>query len=91
MLKHLNIKIFGRVQGVFFRVTTQKKAEELGLNGFVKNDLDGSVHIEVEGDEQPLKQFIDWCFNGPKYAEVKNISVEEGAVGQYDHFEIRYN
>jgi acylphosphatase len=51
MKKHFNIRISGRVQGVFFRASTKAKAEELGISGFVQNEPDGSVYIEAEGEE----------------------------------------
>ena len=76
MLKHLNIKIFGRVQGVFFRHSAKQKAEELNIKGFAKNEPDGTVYIEAEGEEENLKQFLDWCYQGPILASVKKVEFE---------------
>jgi len=76
MLKHLNIKIFGRVQGVFFRHSAKQKAEELNIKGFVRNEPDGTVYIEAEGEEENLKQFLDWCHQGPILASVKKVEFE---------------
>ena len=73
MRKHLNIKIYGRVQGVFFRHSTKQKAKESGIKGFVRNEPDGVVYIEAEGEEENLKQFLDWCRRGPFLAKVKKV------------------
>jgi acylphosphatase len=60
----LNIKIFGQVQGVFFRGSAKQKAQDLGITGFVRNVL-GAVYIEAEGSEEALEQFLGWCRHGP--------------------------
>ena len=56
-MKHLEIKIFGKVQGVFFRSSARQKAGELGLSGFAENLADGSVEIEAEGGESGFPFF----------------------------------
>jgi acylphosphatase len=76
MPKHLNIKIYGRVQGVFFRHSAKQKAEELNIKGFAKNEPDGTVYIEAEGEEENLKKFLDWCYQGPPMASVKKVEFE---------------
>ena len=65
----------GRVQGVFYRAKTQKVAEGLGLNGWVKNCDDGSVEIHAEGDKAKLEELIEWCRKGPALASVSNIDL----------------
>lgn len=87
-MKHVSIKISGNVQGVFFRASTKDVAEKLGINGFVRNEINGSVYIEAEGEEKILKQFVDWCQHGPPHAIVENVSVVEGGVQHYTKFEI---
>jgi len=77
MTKHLNIKVFGRVQGVFFRYSAQRKIKELGIKGFARNEPDGSVYIEVEGEEAQLKEFVEWCHKGPPLAHVDRVEVQE--------------
>jgi len=59
-MTHFNIKIFGEVQGVFFRHSARLKAREIGITGFVKNEPDGAVYMEAEGDEKTLGQFLEW-------------------------------
>jgi len=76
-MKYVRLRIHGRVHGVFFRDSAMKKANDLGLFGFVRNDLDGSVYIEVEGEEERLGEFVGWCKDGPPMAKVKEIEVEE--------------
>ncbi len=87
MLKHLDIKIFGFVQGVGFRYYVQEKARELGLAGFVKNKADGSVYIEIEGRVDDLDKFLKWCRKGPGFARVSKINVKEGVVEGFGSFE----
>ena len=88
-MKHLAIKITGRVQGVFFRASTKDKAEKLAIKGFVRNDRNNSVYIEAEGTEENLKQFIEWCHRGPDRAEVKSVIVEEGNIRGFTMFEVK--
>lgn len=79
MLKHLNIKVNGRVQGVFFRKFTKEQAQKLGLKGTVENLADGSVYIEVEGEQELLDKFIKLCHKGPMMAAVSNVDITESA------------
>ncbi|MFD2564398.1 acylphosphatase [Aquimarina rubra] len=90
MLKHYNISVKGKVQGVWYRKSTWEKAMELGVKGTVKNQFDGSVYIEAEGEENQLKVFIEWCAKGPEFAEVSDISFEEADPSFYQYFEILY-
>jgi len=75
-MKKIIIKVYGLVQGVFFRYTTRKVARNLGLTGFVKNMSDGSVYIEAEGPEDKLFKLLNFCKVGPKYAEVEKVDFE---------------
>jgi acylphosphatase len=64
MNKRFFIKVFGKVQGVGFRYYTQQKAQQLGLKGWVRNEMDGSVEIEAEGDEMSLAELISFIKKG---------------------------
>jgi acylphosphatase len=75
-MKHVNIKIFGEVQGVGFRDATYWKARKSQIAGFVMNEPDGSVYVEAEGDEDTLKEFVAWCAKGPFPARVERIKTE---------------
>ena len=76
-MKHLNIIVKGKVQRVNFRVSTKAVADQLGVKGFVKNQPDGSVYIEAEGDDFELDTFLDFCKEGPEGAEVTEIDIQE--------------
>ncbi|EJF09060.1 MULTISPECIES: acylphosphatase [Pontibacter] len=88
--KRVAMRIHGRVQGVFFRASTQGKALELGLYGFVQNEPDGTVYLEAEGKSEALKQLEEWAHQGPDRARVEKVEVEEkeGLRG-FDRFEQR--
>lgn len=88
MTKHWNIRIRGRVQGVFFRSATKAQAEKINLTGFVRNEPDDSVYLEVEGEEELLRQFLDWCRQGPSFARIEDIEVKEGELKNFDDFSI---
>ena len=89
MKKHYKIKIIGRVQGVAFRYYTKQKALELGLKGFVSNESDNSVYIEVEGEEVEIKKFLDWSKTGPDLARVEKMDFLESEIKYYTEFIIR--
>ena len=89
MQKHFTIKVFGKVQGVFYRATTKEVADQLGLKGFVRNEADGSVYIEVEGDELKLEKFIAWCKQGPRMAKVDRVDVTDVAWIGFENFDVR--
>jgi acylphosphatase len=89
MLTHLNLHITGKVQGVFYRDSTRRKAQELGITGFVRNQPDGSVYAEAEGTEEQLNQLVGWCHVGPERAQVSQVIVATGPVVGYKGFEIR--
>jgi acylphosphatase len=78
MQKQVILKIYGKVQGVFFRDSSRMKAKELGLSGWVGNEPDGTVQIVAEGSDKDLNRMIDWCKNGPDNAEVEKVNVEWG-------------
>lgn len=72
-MKRIIIRVFGIVQGVFFRYETRKIARNLGLTGIVKNLSDGSVYIEAEGEEDKLRELLKFAKKGPKLANVESI------------------
>lgn len=55
-------------------------ARKLALAGFVRNEGDGSILIEVEGQPTQLDQFVEWCRIGPPLAEVTNVTTEEMSI-----------
>ena len=87
-MKHLNITVTGKVQGVFFRTSTKAVADQLGVKGFVRNQPDNSVYIEAEGDDFALESFLEWCHEGPEKAHVDNVTSTEGEMKNYRNFEV---
>lgn len=75
-MKSITIKVLGKVQGVWFRASTQQKAIALGLCGTVQNHSDGTVFIEVAGKEKALEKFVAWCRQGPPNAMVEDLIIE---------------
>ena len=90
MIKHFNITISGKVQGVFYRASAKRKAEELGITGFVKNMSNGSVYIEAEGQMPQLSALIDWAKIGSTHAKVENVHFVPGDLIDFRGFEIRH-
>ncbi|GGE63741.1 acylphosphatase [Pedobacter psychrotolerans] len=88
MIKHIDIKVSGKVQGVFFRASTKAVADQMGIKGFVKNEKDGSVYIEAEAEQFILDAFIDWCKEGPDKSVVENVEVSDGALKDFRNFEV---
>lgn len=88
MKKAAILKITGRVQNVGFRHNTRKKAEEHNINGFAKNETDGSVYVEAAGEEENLDQFILWCHKGPTWARVDDVKIQEMPYREYDGFSV---
>lgn len=87
---HYDIKVTGKVQGVFFRANAQSKAEQLGITGWVRNEPDGTVSIAAEGKKDDLHKLIDWCKEGPDWANVNYVDYEEGEIENYESFRITY-
>jgi acylphosphatase len=89
-MKHINIIVFGHVQGVGFRNSAAHQARYLGISGYVKNLPDGCVYIEAEGDTTAISEFIKWCRKGPGYGRVENITTEESPLKFFTGFEVKY-
>jgi acylphosphatase len=83
------ILVKGKVQGVNYRFNAQAQAHKLHLTGFTKNLHDGDVIIHAEGKEDNINKFIEWCYVGPRLAEVSEVVVEEVPVFGYQTFEVK--
>ncbi len=88
-MKHYNIKVRGKVQGVFFREGTKAVADQLGVKGLIRNETDGSVYIEVEGEDWLLENFLEWCSEGPDRAQVESVEKEESEIVGFDNFIVK--
>ena len=83
--------IYGRVQGVFFRVETQRAAEGFGVLGWVRNKRDGSVEAVFEGRQQDVDATLNWCRQGPRMSRVDKMDVDwQDYTGEFPSFEITY-
>jgi acylphosphatase len=87
----VRIRIEGVVQGVFYRYSTQQKALELGVYGWVRNCPDGSVECLVEGERDKVEALILWCHHGPPGALVDKVKTQwEEYRGDVQGFSIKY-
>ena len=85
------VVITGRVQGVFFRVETQKAAQSLQVAGYVKNMPDGSVKALFQGDKEAVERMLQWCHTGAPLSRVDDVRVSQVPFQEgLDQMEIRY-
>jgi acylphosphatase len=77
------VVVRGRVQGVWFRESARERADELGVAGWVRNNTDGAVEAELEGDSRDVGALVAWFRRGPSRARVDSLDVDELApVGE---------
>ena len=89
--ERISLRIAGRVQGVGFRNFTQRKARQIGVSGWVRNESDGSVHVEAEGPRSALEDLQEALQEGPRAARVEDVSANwQEATGEFDGFSVRY-
>lgn len=74
--------VSGRVQGVFFRASTQEVATRLGLKGYARNLPDSRVEVLACGEHSSLQELEAWLWQGPTYAEVADVNCENLSVEQ---------
>ena len=89
-MQRAHVWVSGRVQGVFFRQSTENRARELGLTGWVRNLPDGRVEAIAEGDPDALAEWIAFCHVGPPAAQVTHVDVQwESPTGEFAGFDTR--
>lgn len=88
---NLKINIFGKVQGVWFRVHTKEQADKLSLSGFVRNQADGSVYVEVSGEEENINKFLNWIKIGPELSRVDQVNINDNKEVYTGIFTIRHD
>lgn len=87
-MKRAHLWVSGRVQGVFFRQSTETRARELGLVGWVRNLPDGRVEAIAEGSEDALEAWVAFCHVGPPAARVEHVEIQwEPPSGAFELFE----
>ena len=88
-MKSVHLIVSGEVQGVFFRDSAKRKAQELGLNGYARNLSDGDVEIVAEGAEEKINELINFIKNNPGRSKVENIKIFDKTPENFKLFEIR--
>jgi acylphosphatase len=82
-----HLLISGRVQGVYFRQSILVEAQNLGVNGWVRNLIDGRVEAIFEGEEHSVKTLVNYCRQGPPVAKVNNLEVSYRPYkGEFSNF-----
>jgi acylphosphatase len=83
--------VAGRVQGVGFRAFVLRKADQLGLAGYVMNQKDGSVRVRVEGERPVIEELARELAKGPPLAHVDAVDLTwRPATGRFHSFGVRY-
>ena len=91
MVKCITLKIIGEVRGRGYRYSSRQEAVKRGLTGYVRNLPNGSVELVAEGEEQDLKDFVDWCYTGVGSAMVRRIDIRwSDSTSEFSDFLIRY-
>ncbi len=89
--KQVHVIVRGRVQGVCFRMETQRAAQGLNLTGWVRNCADGSVEAMFEGEKSELDRMIQWCRQGSPGSSVDQVETDWlDTVSGFTGFEIRF-
>ena len=88
-MRAVQLIVSGKVQGVFFRDSTRRKAIELGLVGYAKNLADGTVEISAQGNEEKINELIAFIKNNPGHSKVKYVKINHKELENFSGFEIR--
>ena len=89
-MKSITLRIYGKVQGVYYRASTRTQAQRLGLVGWVQNQPDASVQAFAQGAENDLHTLIEWCQQGPPAAHVTKVEVVwSKELQHFESFEVR--
>ena len=81
-----HLRIYGNVQGVFFRESMCRKARQLGVTGWVRNCRDGTVEAMIQGTPEALSAMIEWARTGPELARVDGVEISAGS-GEFTDFD----
>lgn len=81
--------VYGRVQGVFFRDTLRRLADQRGIAGWARNVPDGTLEAVFEGDEDAVERLLGFCREGPRGAAVERVAVFEEAPEGLAGFRVR--
>jgi acylphosphatase len=84
-----HVLVRGLVQGVFFRAELRDRARSVGVSGWVRNNVDGTVDAELEGPRERVESLVHWCSRGPRGAVVDDVEVEWLEPAGHVGFELR--
>ena len=87
MKKTIRLVIHGRVQGVFFRDSMLREAQNLSISGWVRNRNDGTVEAAVHGEPAAVDAIVRWAHSGPQFAKVVGVEIKPDS-GDYSSFDI---
>jgi acylphosphatase len=87
---HKKAILKGRVQGVGFRFSAREQARRLGIKGYVKNLPNGDVEILASGSEKNVEKYLQWAHEGPAYAHVDDIQIEDAEPTSYHTFDVKH-
>ena len=87
-MKAIQARVTGQVQGVAFRWHAQEQAQRLGVAGWVRNEVDGSVLVHAEGEDGAVDALVEWCRHGPPSARVRELAARDAAVSGASSFEV---
>jgi acylphosphatase len=94
MMDNIRVRLIveGRVQGVWFRESTRREAERLGIHGWVRNRREGTVEVVAEGPEDSVRKLVAWCHHGPPSARVTGLhETLEAFQGEFSGFDVEYS
>jgi acylphosphatase len=87
-MKAVQARVTGQVQGVAYRWHTQERARQLGVAGWVRNEVDGSVLVHAEGEDEAVDALVEWCRRGPSSARVRDVAVREASPSGASTFRV---
>ena len=80
--------VSGKVQGVYFRVSSQQKAIDYGLSGYARNLADGDVEVFMSGEEENVEKMLAWLEHGPDLADVTQMQQKQVDWQEHSFFSI---
>ena len=80
--------VSGKVQGVYFRASSQQMAIEYGISGYAHNLADGDVEVLMCGEQENVDKMIEWLNQGPSNAEVSRVDAKQVPWQDHNHFSI---
>lgn len=87
-MKCVHLIVSGKVQGVFFRDNTRRKAIELGLKGYAKNLPDGTAEVIAQGDENKINELIQFIKNSPGASNVEGVKARHKEPENFKGFDV---